>query len=107
VDLCATEGIPQDFAFAKPCFDISSDHSLITLIADALNQGKTPTLSNGHTNRYSFRSLVNDINFKFPLKHGEGTEATAKFFNDTILYAGWNATPEHKDTQGISLPNNN
>jgi hypothetical protein len=22
----------------------------------------------------------------------------AKFFNDTVQYAGWNATPEHKGT---------
>jgi hypothetical protein len=35
-----TKGIPQDFAVAKSCFDLSSDHSpvLITLTARALNQ---------------------------------------------------------------------
>jgi hypothetical protein len=25
-------------------------------------------------------------------------EAAVKFFNDTIQWAGWNATPEHTDT---------
>jgi hypothetical protein len=37
VDLCVTKGIPQDFAVAKSCFDLSSDHSpvLITLKACA------------------------------------------------------------------------
>jgi hypothetical protein len=44
VDLCVAKGIPQDFAIAKSCFDLSSDHSqiLITLTADALNQEKEP-----------------------------------------------------------------
>jgi hypothetical protein len=33
VDFCVTKGIPQDFAVAKSCFDLSSDHSpvLVTL----------------------------------------------------------------------------
>jgi exonuclease III len=33
VDFCVTKGIPRDFAVAKSCFDLSSDHSpvLITL----------------------------------------------------------------------------
>jgi hypothetical protein len=40
VDFCITKGIPQDFAAAKSCFEISSDHYpvLITLEAYALNQ---------------------------------------------------------------------
>jgi hypothetical protein len=46
VDYCDTKGIPQDFAIAKLCFDLSSDHSLvlITLISHALNQEKTTDL---------------------------------------------------------------
>jgi hypothetical protein len=37
---CITKGIPQDFTVAKSCFDLSSDHSpvSITLKAHALNQ---------------------------------------------------------------------
>jgi hypothetical protein len=27
MDFCVTKGIPQDFAVAKPCFDLSSDQS--------------------------------------------------------------------------------
>jgi hypothetical protein len=40
VDFCVTKGIPQDFAIAKSCFDLSSDHSpvLIILKPHALNQ---------------------------------------------------------------------
>jgi hypothetical protein len=43
---CVTKGIPQDFAVAKSCFDLSSDHSpvLFTLNAHALNQEKQPSL---------------------------------------------------------------
>jgi hypothetical protein len=42
VDFCVTKGIPQNFAFAKLCFDLSFDHFLIliTLTAHALNQEK-------------------------------------------------------------------
>jgi hypothetical protein len=29
VDFYVTEGIPQDFAVAKSCFDLSSDHSTV------------------------------------------------------------------------------
>jgi endonuclease/exonuclease/phosphatase family metal-dependent hydrolase len=41
VDFCVTKGI-EDFAAAKSCFDLSSDHSpvLITLTAHALSQEK-------------------------------------------------------------------
>jgi hypothetical protein len=40
VDFCVTKGISQDFAVAKSCFDLSSNHSLvlITLAADVLNK---------------------------------------------------------------------
>jgi hypothetical protein len=52
VDFRVTKGIPQDFAEAKSCFDLASDHSpvLITLTSHALNQEKQPSLSNRHTN---------------------------------------------------------
>jgi hypothetical protein len=32
------------------------------------------------------------------LKTEEDIEAVVKFFNDTVQWAGWNATPEHTDT---------
>jgi hypothetical protein len=85
VDFCVTKDIPQDFAVAKPCFDLSTDHSpvLFALNAHALNQEKQPSLSNRHTNWDDFR---------------------AKFFNDIVQWAGWNAIPEHTDTQGIQPP---
>jgi hypothetical protein len=28
-------------------------------------------------------------------------EAAVKFFNDTVLWAGWNATPEHTDSRQV------
>jgi hypothetical protein len=32
------------------------------------------------------------------LKTDEDIEAAVKFFNDTVQWAGWNATPEHTGT---------
>jgi hypothetical protein len=57
VDFYVTKGIPQDFAVAKSCFDLSSNHSpvLITLTSHALNQEKQSSLSNRHTNWDDFR----------------------------------------------------
>jgi hypothetical protein len=101
VDFCVTKGIPQDFAVAKSCFDLSSDHSpvLITLTLHAVNQEKQPSLSNRHTIWDDFRHLINQrLTFNVSLKSEEDIEAAVKFFNDTIQWAGWNATPEHTDT---------
>jgi hypothetical protein len=52
VDFYVTKGILLDFAVAKSCFVLPSDHSpvLITLTAHALNKEKQPSLSNRHTN---------------------------------------------------------
>jgi hypothetical protein len=87
VDFCVTKGIPQDFAAAKSCFDLSSDHSpiLITLTAHALNQEKQPSLSNRHTNWNDFRHLINErITLNVSLKTEEDIEAPVKFFRYTI-----------------------
>jgi hypothetical protein len=98
VDFYTTKGIPQDFAVAKSCFDLSSNHSpvLITLTAHALNQEKQSSLRNRHTNWDDFRHLINQrLTLNVSLKT-EDIEAEVKFFNDTIQQAGWNATPELK-----------
>jgi hypothetical protein len=67
VDFSVTKGIPQDFAVAKSCFDLSSDHSLvlITLTSHMLNQEKQPSLNNRHTNWDDFRYLIHETNFKY------------------------------------------
>jgi hypothetical protein len=59
VDFCVTKGIPQDFAVAKSCFDLSFNHPLvlITLTAHVLNQEKQPNLSKRHKNWDGFRPL--------------------------------------------------
>jgi hypothetical protein len=59
VDFCVTKGISQDFAVAKSCFDLSSDHSPVLIIPTSLNQEKLPSLSNRHTNWDDFRHLIN------------------------------------------------
>jgi hypothetical protein len=102
VDFCVTKGTPQDFAVAKSCFDLSSDHSpvLITLTSHALNQEKQPSLSNRHENWDDFRHLINQrLNLNVSFKTEEDIEAAAKFFNDTIQWAGWNATSEHTNSR--------
>jgi hypothetical protein len=101
VDFCFTNGIPQDFAVAKSCFDLSTHHSpvLIILTSHALNQEIQPSLSNRHTNLDDFRHLINQgLTLNVSLKIEEDIEAAVKFFNDTVQWIGWNATPEHTDT---------
>jgi hypothetical protein len=52
-----------------------------------------------HANWDDFRRLVNErLTLNIPLKTEEDIEAAAKFFNDTIQCAGWNATPEYERT---------
>jgi hypothetical protein len=104
VDFCATKSIPQDFAVAKSRFDLPSNHSpvLVTLKARTLNQEKQSNLSNRHTNWDDFRHPINQrLTLNVSLKTKEDTEAAAKFFNDTMQWVGWNATPEHTDTLKI------
>jgi hypothetical protein len=69
----------------------------LTLEEDALNQEKDQSISNKHTNWDDFRCLVNE-KLTLNIKTKEDTEAAAKFFNNTIQCAGWNAMPEHKRT---------
>jgi hypothetical protein len=101
VDFCITKDIPQDFTVAKSCYDLSSNHFpvLITLTSHAMNQEKQPSLSNRYTNLDDFRHLINQrLTLNVSLKTEEDIEAAVKFFNDTVQWAGWNATPEHTDT---------
>jgi hypothetical protein len=100
VDFCVTKGLPQDFAVAKSCFDLSSNHCpvLITLKAHALNQKKQPSLSSRHTNWDDLRQLISErLTLNVSHKIEENIEVV-KFFDDTTELAGWNATPEHTDT---------
>jgi hypothetical protein len=94
VDFCVTKGIPQDFAVAKSCFDLS-----FILTVPALNQEKETNLSNRHTNWEDFRHFINQRStLNACLKTEEDIEAAVKLFNDTVQWPGWNATPEHTDT---------
>jgi hypothetical protein len=62
------------------------------------NREKQSCLSNSYTNWDNFRHLVSEkLTLKIPLKTEENIEAAAKFFNNTIQWAGWKATPEHTD----------
>jgi hypothetical protein len=72
---------------------------MITLKVHALNQEKQPSLSNRHTDWDDFRHLINQrLTFNVSLKTEEDIQAAVKFFNHTIQWEGWNATPEHTDT---------
>jgi hypothetical protein len=51
------------------------------------------------SNLDDFRRLINErVTLNASRKSEEDIEAAIKFFNDTIQWAGWNATPEHTDT---------
>jgi hypothetical protein len=72
---------------------------LITLTSHALNQEKQPSLSNRHTNWDDFRNLITErLTLNVSLKTEGDIEAEVKFFNDTVQWAGWNATPEQTDS---------
>jgi hypothetical protein len=82
---------PQDFAIAKSCLDLSSNHFpvLITLKAHAPNQEKEQSLSNLHTNWDDFRHLINErLTLNVSHKTEEDIGAAVKFFIDTIQWAG-------------------
>jgi hypothetical protein len=89
VGFCVTKGIPQHFAVAKSCSDLSSDHSpvLITLTSCLLNQEKQPSLSNRHTKWDDFRHLINDrLTLNVSLKTEEDIEAQSR--SSMIQYNG-------------------
>jgi hypothetical protein len=73
--------------------------ALITLKTHVLNPEIQPSLSNVLTNWDDFKQLINErLTLNISLKTEEDTEATVKFLNNTIQWAGCNATPEHTDT---------
>jgi hypothetical protein len=101
VDFCVTKGLPENFAVAESCFDLSSVHclALITLTAHALKQEKQASLSYRHTNWDDSRHLINErFTSNVSLKTEGDNEVAMKFFNKGIQWAGWNAMPEHRDT---------
>jgi hypothetical protein len=72
---------------------------LITLTAHALNQETQPSSSNRHTNWNDFRCLINEgLTSNVSLKTEEDIEVAITFFNNTVQWVGWNATPEYTDT---------
>jgi hypothetical protein len=105
VDFCVTKGIySTNFALAKSSFNLSSNHSpvLITLTSHALNQEKQPSVSNRHTNWDDIRHFINQrLTLNVSLKTEQDIDAAVKFSNDTVQWAGWNATPKHTDTLKI------
>jgi hypothetical protein len=91
VDFCVTISIPQDFAAAKSCFDLSSDHSpvLITITETCAEPRETASLSNRHTNWDDFRCLINKrLTSNASLITKEDTEAAVKFFDNAIQWTG-------------------
>jgi hypothetical protein len=77
---------------------------LITLTSHALNQEKQSSLSNRHTNWDDSRHIIKQrITLNVSHKTEEDIEAAVnKFFNETVRWTGWNATPELTDT--LKLP---
>jgi hypothetical protein len=97
LDFCVIKGIPQDSAFTRSCFDLSSDHSpvLISLNLRALHQAPQPTLCNRKTNWDYFRRLITtNLTLHVSLKTEAQIEDAVEYYTDLIQWVGWTATPE-------------
>jgi uncharacterized protein YktA (UPF0223 family) len=101
VDFCVTKGIPQDFAEAKSCFDLSILRSFSGLNHTNITCAKPRKTAKLKKYTYKLNDLRHLINQRLPLnvslKTEEDIEAAVKFFNDTIHWAGWDTSPEHTD----------
>jgi hypothetical protein len=100
MDFCVTKGIPRNFADAKSCLELSSDHSLVlvTLSTQAILRVPQPKLCNRKTDWDAFHHLLNErLLLNVPLKTDSDIEAAIKSFNDIIQWAGWTTTPEHNE----------
>jgi hypothetical protein len=102
VDFCVTKGIPCNFADAKSCLELSSDHSpvLVTLSTQAILRLTQPRLCNRKTDWDPLSHLINErLLLKAPLKTDSDIEAAIKNINDIIQWTGWTTTPEHTEAR--------
>jgi hypothetical protein len=68
---------------------------LVTLTSYAITPDAPPSLSNRRTNWDYFSYLIHQqLTLQVPLKTGADIETAVQFFNDTVQWAGWMATPE-------------
>jgi hypothetical protein len=93
------KGISQDFAVAISHSDLSSDHSQVLIPCD---ETREPTKLRQLTYKLGSLQTVERLSLNVSLKTEEGSEATVKFFNNTIQWAGWNTLPER--TQAYDCP---
>jgi hypothetical protein len=87
VDFCDTRGISCNFADAKSCLELSSDHSpvLVTLSTKTIHRILQPRLCNRKTDWDAYRHLLNErLLLNVPLKTDSDTEAAIKNFNYII-----------------------
>jgi hypothetical protein len=104
IDLCVTKGIPPNFAVAKSCLELSSDHFqlLITLATQSIPREPQPRICNRKTDWDVFRLLLNwKLLLNIPLNTDSDIDAAINNFNDLIQWAGWNSTPENTATHQI------
>jgi hypothetical protein len=89
-----------NFADAKSCLELSSDHSpvLVTLSTQAILRVPQPRLCNRKTDLDAFCHFINErLLLNVPLK--TDFEAAIKNFNDIIQWAGWTTTPKHTEAR--------
>jgi hypothetical protein len=97
--------IPCNFADAKSCLEVSSDHSpvLVTLSTQAILRVPQPRLFNRKTHWDAFRYLLNErLLLNVPVKTDSDIEAAIKSYNIIIQWAGWTTTPEHTEARQTS-----
>jgi hypothetical protein len=102
VDFCVTKGIPRNFADAKSCLKLSSDHSPVhvTLSTQAILRVLQLKLCKRKIDWYAFRHLLNDrLLLNITLKTDSDIEVAIKDFKDIIQWAGWTTTLEDNEAR--------
>jgi hypothetical protein len=102
VEFCVTKGIRCNFAAAKSCFELFSDHSpvLVTLSIQAILRVPQLRLCNRKTDWDAFRHLLNErLLLNVLLKTVFDIEAAIKNISDIIQWAVWTITPDHTEAR--------
>lgn len=102
IDFCVTKGIDIKKCKAKPCFDLSSDHSIVmlTIYSKILNKEKQPSLHNSRTDWYAFREKLDYlISLDQPLKTEVDIERAVEYLTKKVQEAAWFATPIYEPHQ--------
>lgn len=110
MDFCVTKNIPQRYAIAESCLDLSSDHSpvIITLSTELVQIQKPTKLHSKNTNWNLFKNLISEnLRQDIPLESEEQLNDAVEYLNSEIQQAAWNSTEDKVETDSIqTIPDN-